>query len=66
MCNTTIEMYAPVYAKNGDLKHSQECEMAFGRKDPKCPRCQELLNGAEKRDGWQAKYYDKSRQWNRQ
>lgn len=26
--------------------------MAFGRKDPSCPRCQELLNGAEPRKAW--------------
>lgn len=26
-------------------KHSPECRMAFGRKDPSCPRCQELLRG---------------------
>lgn len=26
--------------------------MAFGRKDATCPRCQELLNGAETRRGW--------------
>lgn len=28
-------------------KHSNNCRMAFGRKDPNCPRCQELLNGAK-------------------
>ena len=27
-------------------KHSEDCKMAFGRKDPSCPRFQELLNGA--------------------
>ena len=28
------------------MKHSIDCKMAFGRKDPSCPRCQELLYGA--------------------
>ena len=28
-------------------KHSADCKMVFGRKDPNCPRCQELLNGAK-------------------
>lgn len=27
-------------------KHSDNCKMAWGRKDPQCPRCQDLLNGA--------------------
>lgn len=30
-------------------KHSPTCRMAFGRKDPDCPRCQELLQGAAPR-----------------
>ena len=29
--------------------------MAFGRKDKTCPRCQELLNGAQPRLGWGAR-----------
>ena len=33
-------------------KHSHDCKMAFGRKDPNCPRCQELLKGAAPRKGW--------------
>ena len=28
-------------------KHSVTCNAAFGRKDATCPRCQELLAGAE-------------------
>lgn len=33
--------------------HKHDCQMAFGRKDPTCPRCQELLAGAPSRDaGW--------------
>lgn len=31
--------------------------MVFGRKDPTCPRCQELLNGSPAREGWQKAYY---------
>lgn len=27
--------------------HKPDCQMAFGRKDPSCPRCQELLAGAQ-------------------
>jgi hypothetical protein len=30
-------------------KHSATCRMAFGRKDPSCARCVELLNGAAPR-----------------
>lgn len=30
-------------------KHSPTCCMAFGRKDPSCPRCQELMGGASAR-----------------
>lgn len=33
-------------------KHDPSCKMAFGRKDPSCPRCQELLAGAPPRKGW--------------
>lgn len=28
------------------------CKMAFGRKDPTCPRCAEMLAGAPARAGW--------------
>jgi hypothetical protein len=38
-------------------KHSVDCNMAFGRKDPSCPRCQELMAGAAPRAGWQKSYY---------
>lgn len=27
--------------------HKPDCQMSFGRKDPTCPRCQELLAGAQ-------------------
>ena len=42
-------MYTATYAKNGDLKHSDECTMAFGHKDSNCPRCVELLAGSAPR-----------------
>ena len=31
------------------VKHSDDCKMVFGRKDPNCPRCQELLAGSAPR-----------------
>ena len=34
------------------MKHKSACKMSFGRKDPSCPRCQELLKGAPVRHGW--------------
>ncbi len=38
-------------------KHKPDCNMAFGRKDKSCPRCQELLNGSPPRQGWQDTYF---------
>lgn len=38
-------------------KHDGGCQMAFGRKDPACARCQELIAGAEPRGGWQKAYF---------
>lgn len=35
-----------------NTKHKTDCKMSFGRKDATCPRCQELLAGAEPRKGW--------------
>jgi len=32
--------------------HADTCNMAFGRKDPTCPRCQELTAGDAPRKGW--------------
>lgn len=49
--------YTALYNKDGSLKHSHECKMAFGKKDAQCPRCIELLNGAPARDGWQKDHY---------
>jgi hypothetical protein len=52
------EMHAEKYSKNGNLIHSTECKMAFGRKDKECARCQELLTGAPARKGWQENYFE--------
>jgi hypothetical protein len=38
-------------------QHSAGCRMAFGRKDPNCPRCRELMAGCAPRDGWQRGYF---------
>lgn len=38
-------------------KHSNTCNMSFGRKDDTCPRCRELIAGDAPRKGWQADYY---------
>lgn len=53
-------MYTTLYNKDGTLKHSHECKMAFGKKDAQCPRCAEMLAGAPARDGWQRNYYEKA------
>ena len=44
------------------IKHKTDCKMVFGRKDPSCPRCQELLSGAKPREGWQREYYTTKQQ----
>jgi hypothetical protein len=56
-------MYKAEYTKQGKLKHSNQCKMAFGRKDKECPRCQELLNGAQPRSGWQKEYFEHKKFW---
>ena len=33
-------------------KHKDDCRRVFKRYDLACPRCQELSNGAEARQGW--------------
>lgn len=43
------------------LKHKDDCIMSFGRKDPTCPRCQELIAGAPARAGWQKQYFAKKK-----
>jgi hypothetical protein len=60
MCNET---YTVLKNKDGSLKHSNECKMAFGKKDPKCPRCVELINGAQPRKAWD--YLSKQNEANR-
>jgi len=42
---TEVTLLAPKYAKNGDVMHSDGCQMAFAKKDPRCPRCIELMAG---------------------
>lgn len=51
-------MYQPQHNSAGELAHSSECKMAFGRKDKSCPRCVEMMNGAPARGGWQKGYYE--------
>jgi hypothetical protein len=41
-------------SKSAGTKHSATCNMAFGRKDPTCPRCQELIAGSKPRSWNQA------------
>ena len=33
-------------------KHKHDCKKAFAHKDPTCPRCIELINGAAPRKAW--------------
>lgn len=40
-----------------ETQHNVSCNKAFGRKDPGCARCVELMNGAPARKGWQTEYY---------
>lgn len=54
-------MYQEARKKDGSLTHSAQCQMTFGRKDENCPRCQELLNGAAPRAGWQKKYFEQKK-----
>lgn len=50
--------------------HKLTCRMMWGRKDPSCPRCIELLNGAAARDGWQKDYFirkeKRDQQWTKE
>lgn len=55
-------MYEKSYNKDGSLKHSNECTMQFGRKDPECARCAEMIAGAPSRSGWQKSYFTKKQQ----
>lgn len=52
MCaETKIEMQVKLLNKDGSTKHASQCQMSFGRKDPTCHRCVELLNGVSSRGG---------------
>lgn len=35
--------------------HKADCKKAWAKFDSTCPRCQELLSGAPRREGWGAK-----------
>ena len=51
--------------KGETVKHKLECKMVFGRKDPSCPRCQELLNGAapiQWRGAWRNEHTQRQRE----
>lgn len=61
MCNQT-EMYIKETNRDGSTAHSHECKMAFGRKDKKCHRCVELLNGDASREGWQKSFFQKKKE----
>lgn len=37
------------WVKQQGTQHSVDCKMAFGRKDPNCARCRELIAGAAPR-----------------
>lgn len=42
---------------NMNAKHNERCKMSFGRPTKaigECPRCDEIRNGAEPRQGWNA------------
>ena len=45
--------------------HKQDCKMSFGRKDPSCPRCQALLNGAKPVQGWGKTRKEKQQEYSR-
>ncbi len=38
-------------------KHKEDCSRVFKNYDMTCPRCIELKNGSEPRQGWQTSYY---------
>ena len=60
---TASALYRPRYGKDGNLAHSVNCKMVFGRFDPLCPRCQQMMHGAPARTSWQAEYHrNKARQ----
>ena len=38
-------------------KHKEDCGRVFKNYDMTCPRCVELKNGAQPREGWQREYF---------
>lgn len=46
-----------------NTKHKEECKRVFKRYDSDCPRCKELMSGAEPRKGWgwRKKQYEANR-----
>jgi hypothetical protein len=51
------------HMKTTGTKHKADCQMAFGRKDATCPRCQELLAGSPARSSWHKSHFEmKARQ----
>lgn len=49
------------WAKSEGTRHSADCKMAFGRKDPNCPRCKELMSGSAPRQ-WAPSFAQRDRQ----
>jgi len=41
-----------MFKKQTGTRHKDDCKRVFARKDPTCPRCQELLKGAAPRPGY--------------
>jgi hypothetical protein len=56
-----FENTLPGLNRGSMTKHKADCEMSFGRKDPTCERCRELLAGAGSRDGWQRRYFSEKK-----
>lgn len=58
MMNTNVKQLS---GHGPQTSHSPNCNMVFGRKDPTCPRCIELINGAPTRRGWGPSRAEKDR-----
>jgi hypothetical protein len=52
-------MYPKSFTKTGRSKHHHRCKACFGRHDPRCWRCLELLHGAAPRGSFHEEYYAK-------
>jgi hypothetical protein len=48
-------MYRERKTREGKLTHSTACRRSFDHYDKQCPRCLELMKGAEPRKGWRKK-----------